>query len=245
MVNLLYTELLKLKRSKMFLISILGSVVAPFMVVVASYVHMKTENPAQLITFDEIFYETNLYTVLIIGVPLYGVITAYLFGREYLEDTLKNLLTIPVSRISYIMSKLVILFMWIMLLSLVSWGLTLLLGILGQFEGLSTLLIVEYLGRFITGGILVFILSTPIVLIAVVMKNYVPTIILTIVITMINVMSGNSEHRALFPWAAAGDIANGTLQPTYPAEISYTIIFITSIIGFISAIVYFKKVDIH
>lgn len=105
----------------MFLISILGSVVAPFMVVVASYVHMKTENPAQLITFDEIFYETNLYTVLIIGVPLYGVITAYLFGREYLEDTLKNLLTIPVSRISYIMSKLVILFMWIMLLTLVSW----------------------------------------------------------------------------------------------------------------------------
>ena len=229
----------------MFLISILGSVVAPFMVVVASYVHMKTENPAQLITFDEIFYETNLYTVLIIGVPLYGVITAYLFGREYLEDTLKNLLTIPVSRISYIMSKLVILFMWIMLLSLVSWGLTLLLGILGQFEGLNTLLIVEYLGRFITGGILVFILSTPIVLVAVVMKNYVPTIILTIVITMINVMSGNSEHRALFPWAAAGDIANGTLQQTYPAEISYTIIFITSIIGFISAIVYFKKVDIH
>lgn len=245
LVNLLYTELLKLKRSKMFFISILGSVVAPFMVVVASYVHMRTEDPAQLITFSEIFSDTNLYTVLIIGVPLYGVITAYLFSREYMEDTLKNLLTIPVSRINFIMSKLIILLMWIMLLTLVAWGLTLLLGILGQFQGLSTPLIVEYLGRFITGGVLVFILSTPIVLVAVVMKNYVPTIILTIVITLINVMSGNSEHRALFPWAAAGDIANGTLLPTYPAEISYTTIFATSIIGFIATIVYFKKVDIH
>jgi bacitracin transport system permease protein len=95
------------------------------------------------------------------------------------------------------------------------------------------------------GGVLVFILSTPVVLVAVVMKNYVPTIILTIVITLINVMSGNSEHRALFPWAAAGDIANDTLQPTYPAEISYTIIFATSIIGFIATIIYFKKMDVH
>ncbi|PGE91024.1 bacitracin ABC transporter permease, partial [Bacillus pseudomycoides] len=33
LVNLLYTELLKLKRSYMLLISIMGAAVAPFMVV--------------------------------------------------------------------------------------------------------------------------------------------------------------------------------------------------------------------
>ncbi|MED0676797.1 ABC transporter permease [Aneurinibacillus thermoaerophilus] len=245
MINLLYTELLKLKRSKMFLISVLGAAVAPFMVVVASYIYMKTEDSHQIITFPELFSETNLYTVLLIGVPLYGVVSAYLFNREYLEDTLKNLLTIPVSRISLIMSKLIILFMWIMFLTFVAWGLTLFLGVLGQFQGLSPLLIVKSLGNFMTGGLLLFILSTPIVLVAVVMKNYVPTIIFTIVITLINVMSGNSEHRGLFPWAAAGDIANDTLQPTYPAEVSYIAIFATSIIGLIATIVYFKKVDIH
>ncbi|MED4455727.1 ABC transporter permease [Metabacillus fastidiosus] len=245
MVNLLFTELLKLKRSKMFLISILGAMVAPFMVVVASYIYIKTKNPVQLITFVELFSEANLYTVLVIGVPLYGVITAYLFSREYLEDTLKNILTIPVSRISFIISKLMVLFMWIILLTFVAWGLILLLGVLGQFEGLSLLLIAKSFGNFMTGGILLFILSTPIVLVAVVMKNYVPTIIVTIVITLINVMSGSSEHRGLFPWAAAGDIANETLPSTYPDEISYIAIFTTSIIGFIATIVYFKKVDIH
>lgn len=229
----------------MFLISILGAMVAPFMVVVASYIYIKTKNPAQLITFVELFSETNLYTVLVIGVPLYGVITAYLFSREYLEDTLKNLLTIPVLRISFIMSKLIILLMWIVLLTFLTWGLILLLGVLGQFEGLSLLLIAKSFGNFMTGGILLFILSTPIVLVTVVMKNYVATIIFTIVITLINVMSGSSEHRGLFPWAAAGDIANDTLPSTYPAEISYIAIFATSIIGFIATIIYFKKVDIH
>lgn len=73
MVDLVYTELLKLKRSKMFLISIIGAAVAPFMVVVASYIHMKTKQPTPFIQFDELFDNTSLYTVLIIGVPSMSV----------------------------------------------------------------------------------------------------------------------------------------------------------------------------
>jgi len=245
LVDLLYTELLKLKRSKMFLLSILGAVVAPFMVVVSTYIQIKTKESALSVPFAELFYETNLYVVLLIGVPLYGVVTAYLFNREYAEDTLKNLLTIPVSRTSILLSKMLLLFMWIMLLTLVAWGLTLLLGLLGQFQGLSTSLLVKSIKQFLIAGAFLFILSTPIILITIVLKNYVPTIILAISITLVNVMSFNSEHRGLIPWTAAFDIANDTLFPTYPAEYSYLVITATSIIGFIATIVYFRKADIH
>src|SRR5699024_12320199 len=68
--------------------------------------------------FKELFYNVNLYTVLIIGAPLYGVVTTYLFNREYVENTIKNILTIPVSRVSFIMSKTLLLFMWIMMLTM-------------------------------------------------------------------------------------------------------------------------------
>ena len=94
-------------------------------------------------------------------------------------------------------------------------------------------------------GLLLFILSTPIILLTIVLKNYVPTIVFTVVITMINLMTANSEHRGLFPWAAAGDISRNTLQPTYPPEYSYIGIFGTSIIGLVLLISHFKKVDIH
>lgn len=245
MVNLLYAELLKLKRSKMFLISISGAIVAPFLVVVSSFVHNQTENPQSPILFADLFYNVNLYTVLVIGVPLYGVVTAYLYNREYAEDTLKNLLTIPVSRTELLFVKLILLFMWIMLLSTIAWGFTLILGLLGQFDGYTVGLGLEYIVRFLAGGTLLFILSTPIILTTLILKNYVPTIIVTIVITLINVMTGNSEHRGLFPWAAAGDIANSTLQPTYPAEASYIIIGVIAIGGLIATILYFRKVDIH
>ena len=223
----------------MFLISILGAAVAPFVVVVATYVH----EPAT--PFKELFYNVNLYTVLIIGVPLYGVVTSYLFNREYTENTLKNILTTPVSRVSFIMSKTLLLFMWIMMLTVTAWGITLVLGVLTQFNGLNISVLTESLKQFSIGGLLLFILSSPIILLTLVMKNYVPTIIFTVVITLINVMGGNSEHRALFPWAAAGDIANNTLPPTYPPEYSYIGIIATALIGFTAMIVYFKKVDIH
>src|SRR5690625_4981981 len=177
----------------MFLISILGAAVAPFVVVVATYVH----EPAT--PFKELFYNVNLYTVLIIGVPLYGVVTSYLFNREYTENTLKNILTTPVSRVSFIMSKTLLLFMWIMMLTVTAWGITLVLGVLTQFNGLNISVLTESLKQFSIGGLLLFILSSPIILLTLVMKNYVPTIIFTVVITLINVMGGNSEHRALFP----------------------------------------------
>lgn len=245
MADLLYTELLKLKRSKMFLLSFIGAAVAPFMVVISTYIHIKTKDPTQVVLFEDLFFDANMYTTLLIGVPLYGVVTAYLFNREYVEDTLKNLLTIPVSRTAIILSKTLLLSLWIMLLTLLAWGLTLLLGVLGRFDGLSPELVVRSLLDFVVCGAFLIVLSTPVILTSVVLKNYVPTIVLTIFITLINVMSSNSEYKGLIPWTAAFDIAHGTLLPEYPAYYSYSIIAATSILGFVATLVYFRRADIQ
>src|SRR5699024_12594745 len=125
------------------------------------------------------------------------------------------------------------------------WFITLFFGLLTLFVGLDISLLVESFKEFSIGGVLLCILSTPMILLTLVMKNYVPTIIFTVVITFINVIGGSSEHRALFPWAAAGDIANHTLPSTYPPEYSSTAIIVTALTGFIALIVYFKKADIH
>src|SRR5699024_10047741 len=145
----------------------------------------------------------------------------------------------------FIMSKTLLLFMWIMMLTMIAWFLTLFLGLLTQFDGLDISLLVESFKVFSIGGVLLFILSTPIIFVMIVMMDYVQTIIFTVVITLINVMGGSSEHRALFQLAAAGDIANHTLTSTYQLEYSYTYIIVTALTGFIALIVYFKKADIH
>src|SRR5699024_4866813 len=83
----------------------------------------------------------------------------------YVENTIKNILTIPVSRVSFIMSKTLLLFMWIMMLTMIAWFLTLFLGLLTQFDGLDISLLVESFKDFSIGGVLLFIFSTHIVFI--------------------------------------------------------------------------------
>src|SRR5699024_11867246 len=131
------------------------------------------------------------------------------------------------------MSKKLLLFMLIMMFIMIVWFLTLFLGLLTEFDGLEISLLVESFEEFSIGGVLLFVLSTPIILVTLVMKNYVPTIIFAVVVTLISVMGGSSELRALFPWAVAGDIANHTLPSTYPPEYSYTAIIVTDLKGFI------------
>src|SRR5699024_7120134 len=129
-----------------------------------------------------------------------------------------------------------------MMLTMIVRFLTLFLVLLTQFDGLDICLLLDSFQEYSIGGVLLFILYTPIILVTLVVKTHIPTIIFTVVI---NVMGGSSEHRALFPWAAAGDIANHTLPSTYPPEYSYTAIIVTALTGFIALIVYFKKADIH
>ncbi|WP_285848727.1 ABC transporter permease [Paenibacillus sp. MER TA 81-3] len=244
MVNLVYTELLKLKRAKMFMVSLIGAAAAPLMVFIG-YLDYKAKKPDMPVLFSEAFSQTNLYVLLLIGTLLYGVITAYLFNREYVEDTLKNMLTIPVSKMSLIASKLVLLFIWILVLTLVAWGLTFILGWIGQYEGLNAAVLLQSLKQFLIGGSLLFLLSTPTIFVTFLFKNYVPTIIFTAVITMGNVALANREYKALYPWSAVHVIADNGFVPEYPPLYSYAAIIATAIIGLIATIVYFKKADIH
>lgn len=243
MVNLLYTEILKLKRSNMFLISIVGAAVAPFMCFIG-YLMKKTERPDIPIQFNEFFVDTNLYVVLLIGVLLYGVITSYLFNREYVENTLKNVLTIPVSKISIIISKLALLLIWIITLTVVSWGLTLILGLIGSFEGLNTIVLIKSFKEYIIGGSLLFLLSTPTIFVTLLFKDYVPAIVFTIAVTMVNVLISNSKYSVLYPWSAVLVVATNGFRPEYSPIYSYIFIAATSIIGFAATIIYFKNVDV-
>ena len=120
MYNVVSGEFLKLKRSKMFLICILGSFTAPIMVFIG-LIKSRLENPAMIITYGDLLDETNMYVVLLFGLVVYVVIAAYLFSREYTEHTLKSVISAPVSRSKYVTGKYIMFFIWVMLLTMVAW----------------------------------------------------------------------------------------------------------------------------
>lgn len=243
LVNLLYTELLKLKRSKMFLVSIIGASAAPIMMFIAYLSQMKRD-PGKVIPFEISFYNTNLNVMLLLGVLLYGVITAYLFNREFVEDTLKNLLTIPVSKVALIASKMLMLYIWILLLTMVAWVLTLGFAFFIKSDVLSAAVLLSSLRDYVLGAVLMFLLSTPTIWVTFLFKNYVPTIMFTAVITLGNVTVISSDYKALFPWSAAHVIVTQSYVVDYPPLYSFIAVGITSLFGLAASILYFNKMDI-
>lgn len=243
MADLLYCEILKCKRSKMFLLSLLGTIPAPLMSFV-SYIQMKIERPEKIVTMEIMFSNTNLYITLLIGMLLYSVIASYLFSREYTENTLKSILTIPINKTRLLLTKFIMLFLWVMTLTITAWALVLIFCLIGGSEEQSLNIMLVAFGEYILGGLLLFLGLTPIVFITLLYKNLIPAIIAAASITMVNIAISNSEHRAIWPWAAIDVIASGTVIPEYSILVSYIAVIGTCVIGFVASIIYFKNKDV-
>lgn len=244
MVNLLYCEFLKLKRSKMLLISVLGAMVAPIMVF-AGLVKAKITEPDKIITYWDMLEQTNLYVLLLFGVIVYGVIAAYLFSREYTENTLKAVLTVPVSKGAFLTSKFLMLFVWMMILTAVAWVVTLILSVIGNAAEFSVDIIVESLKEYFLGAFLLYFTMSPFVFITLWLKNLVTPIIATATAVLGNVALANEDLGVLFPWTSPYLIASGDIvKYSYSTETALTIILAVFSIGIFASFIYFEKEDV-
>ncbi len=244
MFALLYCEFLKLKRSKMFLISVLGAMVAPIMVF-AGLIKAKITEPDKIITYLDMLAQTNLYVLLLFGVIVYGVIAAFLFSREYTENTLKLVLTVPVSKGAFLITKLLMLFLWMMILTAVAWVSTLVLSIVGNAAEFNVNVIIQSLEEFFLGAFLLYFTMSPFVFLTLWHKNLVSPIIAAATVVLGNVALANQDLAVLFPWTSPYLIASGDIAKYhYSIETALVIIFAVSFIGFFASFIYFKKQDV-
>ena len=98
MFTFIEMEFLKLKRSRIFLLSLLGAVLPPLLMFIAVTAFDEGR------TFEALFTNVNMYMSSMFAVLIFAIIISYLFGREYNEHTLKTMLTIPVSRAKFLAS---------------------------------------------------------------------------------------------------------------------------------------------
>lgn len=249
MGNLIYCELLKLKRSKVFLISILGVLATPFMIMVEA-LQMHFKHPEKIFTLADLYDDSLIYTMLLIGMMVYTVITAYLFSREYMEKTMKTILPIPVLKTSFLASKFCMLFLWIMFLTAVTWaGMLALATIYHAVFGLAEFrfgVALIWLGKMLLGGILMYLTITPFAFLAEKAKNLVAPIVVAAVIVMGSAALTNQDAGALYPWTATFFLVKGKLVGTgYPVWLAISIIALISILGFAATFIYFQKEDIQ
>lgn len=229
----------------MIIISILGAMVTPLMIFV-DIIKLRMNNSGKIITYYSVFEDVNMYVMLLFGMIVYTLIGAYLFSREYTENTLKTILTVPVSKTAFIAAKFLTLLIWILGLTAVTWLCTLFFAVIGKVTDFSMAVIIKTIYEYFFGAILVYLVILPFIFIAIKMKSLVTPIIVVTAAAMGSAAVMNEPEAALYPWAATNLLAAGTLVKKTGHTIWPSIIMITVLAaaGLVASLIYFNKRDV-
>lgn len=156
LLNLVRCEFQKLKRKRFIQLTIAAACLFPIPLMIAM---AKDEQP-----FIQLFRAVVLFADLLFLPCVLGIIASMLFSMEQDNDTLKNLLAIPVSKTKIYLTKLTVLFLLSLIYSLAAYGASLIGGlIVGEVSDVLFLLLVS------TGlGIFVFLATIPVIAIIII-----------------------------------------------------------------------------
>ena len=241
MYNFLEIECLKLKRSKIFLLTLLGAIFPSFLL----YLSAKFGEFTETITMETFLGQVNMYTSLIFIILLFTIIISYLFGREYTEHTLKTMITAPTSRKMFIISKYLMFLVWILLLTMITTTSAVIFGYMAGTTQITITAVFNSFKELLFTNLLLYLTFTPIVFITLIISNLVPAMIGGAVLTFTNMIIASSKYGIYFPWSCPYLIASGEiLEYTSNITTSYLIILTTFIIGLMISYIYFTRKDI-
>lgn len=251
--DMIWIELRKAIRSKMPLWTSLGSLFMPLGIAFLIFV---AKNPgisqklglvgakANLMAYSATDWPTylGLFGQLIAagGFILFVMSISWMFGREFSDGTLKDMLAVPVQRSSILLAKFIVVAVWSAMLTLVIFIAGLVLGAIIKLPGGSLSVILQ--GSALVGitACLTIAVVLPFAFFASVGRGYLLPVgmaILTLMMTNLVALIGWGEF---FPWAVPGLYAQGknSLVP-----VSYWIVFLTGLAGMIATYLWWKYAD--
>lgn len=175
LLNLIFCEFQKLKRKRFIQLTIGAAVLFP----VPLTILMAKDGQ----TFDQLFRAGVLFGDLLFLPCVLGVIAAMLFLIERDNDTLKNLLVIPISETKIVVSKLCVLLGLSVIYSTAGLGASLIGGLI--VRNVSN--VSAYLRISVLSGVFILIATLPVIMVILISnKNYIFSVIVSFIYAVIS-----------------------------------------------------------
>ena len=253
LISMIWIEQLKAMRSKMPLYTALGSLVMPLGIAFLLFVSKNPEisrklglisTKATLMADTAANWPTYLGTLAQIlamgGMILFVLLISWVFGREFTDGTLKDLLAVPVQRSSILLAKFIVVSIWFAGLALLIFGVGLFIGGIFQLPQGSTALLLQGSARAaITAG-LVILAMLPFAFFASLGRGYllpIGAMILALILANIVMAAGWGEY---FPWAVVAIYSQGK-EALPPA--SFLVVGLTGLAGMLATYVWWMVAD--
>lgn len=250
-----WAESLKIRRSKIFLITILVFLIIPIMMGLLMFVSKNPEissklgligTKASLFGMSDwpAYFGLLTQSIAMIGIMGFGFVTSWVFGREYSDHTVKDLLVLPVSRSFIVLSKFIVVAIWCALLAFFLFVFGLIAGGIIHISGWSSEIAFHSAYKFTVTSLLTILLCTPVAFFASYGRGYLLPmgfVIFTLIIAQFIALVGLGPY---FPWAIPGIYSSGSgTEGMQLGIISYIILYLTSISGLIGTLAWWHFAD--
>lgn len=251
--DMLWIEFRKALRSKMPYWTGLGSLFLPlgfaFLIFVARNPEISKQlglvsAKADLLAFGSMDWPAYMalagQLIAAAGLFLFILIISWIFGREFSDGTLKDLLAVPVRRGNILLAKFIVTSVWSAALSGLILLAVLLTGTLVRLPGSSAQAILDGSRLVMLTAGMVIAVALPFALFASLGRGYLLPLglaVLTLLMSNVVALAGWGDY---FPWAVPGMYAVGT-DPLPSA--SYWIVAATCLVGMLATYLWWKYAD--
>lgn len=253
----IWMEILKVRRTKIFPISIYFFVFIGIIMGLLMFLSMHPEIANRSSTLQmktsflggsdwKAYYNLLMQIILTVGVIGSGIISSWVFGREFSDRVIKDLLALPVPRSSIVISKLTVLFAWSILLSLVVLASAMGTGWAVGIPGWSAGGLIPFLKMYLSCTLLNALLITPVAFVASAGRGYILPIsfvILIMILTQI-LFVALPGLTFWFPWALPALFSGvaGQAIPS-PGFVSYFLFSLTVLAGLLGTMAWWHFAD--
>lgn len=191
MLNIIYSEFLKLKKSYILVIALISGILMPVMQIIKNIKNdcsvVPLNDRKRLFQYD--VFDIDRMSILIVYSIIFCLIAAYVFSREYTDKTSNILYTYPISKGKVFIGKFITIYMLIAFVYLIQ-------------------ILTTYLGLYIEWGVL-----PPIKFVIKDMKVNIYSMLLQFLLIPIPVLIANITKNIIFPiiYGLLGDVMVGLL----------------------------------
>lgn len=251
-----FTESLKVRRSKIFWITVIFSMFVPM---VMGFLMFIAKNPELALQFGlmgakatvlDLKADWPTYLGLLnmalagTGLVLFGFITSWVFGREHSDHTMKDLLALPMARSSIVWAKFIVIAVWCIFLAILLFVFGMLAGAVVQLPGWSDAVFFHSASVFAGVSFLTILLSTPVAFFAGVGRGYLPPVGFVLFALMVSQFVGAIGFAPYFPWSVPMLLAGGAgAEGAQLGWISYIILLSIGILGLYGTLTWWKVAD--
>lgn len=162
MLAIIKTEFQKIKRYHIILIGIIGMFCSPLTQLFSQAV-MSEEVKRPDFAFADLVEMTIWGNAQIFMPVIFTLIGGYLMNREYTDDTLKNILTVPVSFRKFLTGKLIAVGLLAVVLGVYSFVVTVIVSVCANLHGISVSVMISGLLQMIGLSVWIYIVVLPII----------------------------------------------------------------------------------